>query len=102
MIHRAQHDVPVFTPQDLWNSDASSDQTFAASYFVALATLTEVLGRCLKQVYNLERDFSKVQESSPFDLEILLAKWEDSLNDELRRLVIRGTRLIGPGAAKLI
>jgi hypothetical protein len=87
-------------PEDLWNPGASSNQIFAASCFVALTTLTEVLGRCLEQVYHLERDLSKIPEASPFDLEILLTKWEDSLSDDLRRLVIRGTKLIGPGAAK--
>jgi len=72
-----------------------------ASCFMAFTTLTEVLGRCLEHVYHLEKDFSKKQVESQFDLENYLINWEDSLNDSLRRLVIRGTNLVGRGAANL-
>lgn len=60
-----------------------------------------MLGHCLEHVYHLEKDLSKKPEAYPFDLENLLTNWEDSLNDSLRRLVIRGTTLVGPGAANL-
>lgn len=99
LIHRTQHDIPVLTAEDLYNQGASNDQILASSCFVALTTLTEVLGHCLEQVYHLGS--SKTEDTSPFDLENLLTRWEDSLNDDIRRLVIRGTKLIGPGAANL-
>ena len=100
LIRRTQHDVPILTTEDISNPGALSDHIFAASCFVALTTLTEVLGHCLEHVYHLGKDFSK-PEASPFDLENLLTNWEDSLNDDLHRLVIRGTNLVGPGAANL-
>lgn len=87
--------------EDLYNPGTSSDQIFAASCFGAFTTLTEVLGYCLEHVYHLKKDFLKKQEESPFDLEDHLTNWENSLNDNLRRLVIRGTSLVGPGAANL-
>lgn len=100
IIRSTQHDVPVLTVEDISNPGAHRDQTFAASCFVALATLTEVLYHCLEHVYHLGKDVTK-PESSPFDFENLLTNWEDSLCDDLRRLVIRGTSLVGPGAANL-
>ena len=100
LIHRTQHDVPVPTAEDLYNPGASTVQTFAASCFVAFTTLTDVLGHCLELVYHLGNDFSR-PEASPFGLENLLIHWEDSLPDNLRRLIIRGTNLVGPGAANL-
>jgi hypothetical protein len=101
LIHYAQYDVPVPTAEDLYSPGASTDQIFAASCFVALTTLTEVLGHCLEHVYHLEKDLSKKPETAPSGLETLLTDWEDSLNDNLRRLVIRGTGLVGPGIANL-
>jgi len=52
LIHRSQHDVPVPTAEDLLIPGASNDQIFAASCFVAFATLTDVLGHCLELVYH--------------------------------------------------
>lgn len=101
LIHRTQHDVPVPAAEDLYNPGASPDQISAASCFVAFTTLSDVLGHCLELVYHLGNDFSKKPEASPFGLESLLTQWEDSLTDSLRRLVIRGTGLVGPGAANL-
>jgi hypothetical protein len=97
MIHRNHHDVPIPTLEDLITS-ANPTQISATNTFIALMTLTEVLGRALEYVYNLS---SKDFLSSPSDLEHLLTSWEDSLDDSLRRLVIRGTGLTGPGAANL-
>jgi hypothetical protein len=101
LIQRSQHDVPVPTAEDLYNPGASGDHVSAASCFVALTTLTDVLGHCLEHVYRLGKGSSKEPEASPFGLENLLIDWEDSLTDGLRRLVIRGTGLVGPGAANL-
>ncbi|KAH7409690.1 putative Zn(II)2Cys6 transcription factor [Cadophora sp. MPI-SDFR-AT-0126] len=101
LIRHANNDVPLPTSEDLHNPGASSTQISAASCFVAFTTLTEVLGHCLEHVYLLGKDLSKMPEASPFNLENLLINWEDSLDDDLRRLVIRGTRLVGSGAANL-
>lgn len=71
---------------------------------MALATLTDLLYRCLEHVYNLGKSATTTttnSETSLLDFETLLTNWEDSLNDDLRRLVIRGTNLVGPGAANL-
>jgi len=101
LIHRTQHDVPVLAAEHLYSPDASTDQIFAASCFVAFTTLTDVLGHCLELVYHLGNEFSTKPDASPFGLENLLIHWEDSLSDSLRRLIIRGTGLVGHGAANL-
>ncbi|KAJ9641261.1 hypothetical protein H2204_002939 [Knufia peltigerae] len=101
LIHRTQHDVPAPAAEDLYSPCSSTDQIAAAHCFVAFTTLTDVLGHCLELVYRLGNDFSKKPEGSPLGLENLLTHWEDSLSDSLRRLVIRGTGLAGPGAANL-
>ncbi|KAL1908332.1 hypothetical protein Sste5344_005860 [Sporothrix stenoceras] len=101
LIRSTAQDVPILTVEDISNPNSHSDQTFAASCFVALVTLTEVLYRCLEHVYNLDKYNVARPESSLFDFETLLTNWEDSLSDDLRRLVIRGTNLVGPGAANL-
>jgi hypothetical protein len=102
LIHRAQHDVPIPSPEDLHTLDATPDQVFAATCFVAFTTLTDVLGHYLELVYNLGRHVSaKEPGASPTSLENLLIHWEDSLSDSLRRLVIRGRDLHGSGAPNL-
>jgi hypothetical protein len=101
MIHRSQHDVPVPTAEDLYVSGACSEQVSAIKCFVALMTLTDVLGYSLEHVYNLDKDFSRKPESSPISLENQLTAWEDSLDDSMRRVVMRGTGLVGPGSANL-
>lgn len=73
-----------------------------ASGFVALVGLTEVLGHCLEHVYDIQNGTAAQQAAlSPLGLEVLLTRWEDSLDDYLRRLVMRGTTLSGPGIANL-
>jgi hypothetical protein len=101
LIRRTQHDVPLPAAEDLYTLDASDDHCFGASCFVAFTTLTEVLGHTLDHIYQLGKDFTKMPQASPFELESFLINWEDSLSDNLRRLVIRGTNLVGPGAANL-
>ncbi|OAG39331.1 hypothetical protein AYO21_06535 [Fonsecaea monophora] len=100
LINRVHHDVPIPAVEDLYNPGASADQISATRRFVALATLTDVLGDCLELVYRLEMDPSK-RDATPHGLESLLTHWEDSLTDNLRREVLRGKHLVGPGAANL-
>ncbi|KAK2814059.1 hypothetical protein FQN50_000463 [Emmonsiellopsis sp. PD_5] len=100
-IHRAQHDVPIPSEQDLSTPDASPAQVTATAIFIALISLTEVLGRYLEYVYRLTKDSQETSETSTIDLEILLGEWEETLSSDVRRVVIRGTDLSAPGAANL-
>ena len=93
--------MPFLRIEDLCKPGSSLSQYFAASCFVALSTLTEVLGHCLEHVYRLDKDYPSRPGMAPFDLERLLTDWEDSLDENLRRLVIRGTGLVANGAANL-
>ncbi|KAJ9483219.1 hypothetical protein VN97_g10193 [Penicillium thymicola] len=97
-VHRAQYDVPFPSVDDLCSTGASTYQRAAASIFVALTTLTDVLARYLEHVYCISKHASYA-EMSAMDLEQVLSDWEESLADDVRRLVIRGTNLDVPGAA---
>lgn len=68
--------------------------------FIALTTLTEVLAQYLEHVYNVSNmeEFSS-SKMSAMDLERALNEWEESLSDNIRRIVVRGTNLNAPGAA---
>ncbi|KAK4902719.1 hypothetical protein LTR27_000658 [Elasticomyces elasticus] len=99
-VHHSQCDVPTPTAEDIFGTSASSDRMAAAECFVALITLTQVLSHCLEHVYKLE-SFVTNTDLRP-DLDSLLVIWEDSLpTDELRRSVLRGTKLNAPGTANL-
>ena len=63
--------------------------------------MTGVLGHCLEHVYHIDKESPKRLEASPLHLENHLTLWEDSLDEHIRRLVIRGTDLRGSGAANL-
>lgn len=69
----------------------------AASVFVALISLTNILARLLEHIYSISREFS--QSGSSEELEQVLRDWEESLSDETRHIVLRGTHLNIPGAA---
>lgn len=97
-MHRVQYDVPVLKLDDLCPPDAPPSQTAAASIFIALTSLTEILGRYLEHIYAVS-DTLYSPELSGTDLERLLSEWEDSLTDDIRRLVLRGNNLDAPGAA---
>ena len=97
-MNRAQYDVPLLTQDDLCARGTSPSQHAAASIFIALTTLTEVLGRYLEHIYAVS-DTSQSPGLSGADLERLLSEWEDSLTDDIRRLVLRGNNLDAPGAA---
>ncbi|KAB8078881.1 hypothetical protein BDV29DRAFT_187562 [Aspergillus leporis] len=98
-IHRAQYHVPFPTLDDLCSPGASNLQIAASSVLIALTTLTEVLGRYLEHVYEVSRCTAYPPETSAVDLERLLTEWEQSLSDDIRRVVLRGTHLSAPGAA---
>ncbi|KAJ5528295.1 hypothetical protein N7513_012454 [Penicillium frequentans] len=98
-VHRAQYDVPLPLVSDICSVDASSYQRAAATIFIALLGLTDVLARYLEHVYSVSKD--STSELSAFDLEQLLSGWEESLTGHVRLLILRGTDLDGPGAANL-
>lgn len=95
-VHRAQYDVPFPSIEDLYASTATPYQKGAASVFIALTTLTDVLARYLEHVYSVSKDFPP---SNAHDLEQMLSDWEESLSDDIRRIILRGTHLDIPGAA---
>ncbi|KAL2850633.1 fungal-specific transcription factor domain-containing protein [Aspergillus pseudoustus] len=97
-VHRAQYDVPLPTVNDICPGPATAHEKAAASVFVALTTLTDVLAHYLEHVYSVSRNFQP-SSLSETDLEQVLRDWEDSLNDDVRHLVLRGINLDIPGAA---
>ncbi|KAL4946056.1 fungal-specific transcription factor domain-containing protein [Aspergillus oleicola] len=100
-VHRAQYDVPLPTIEDVCPNSTSPSERAAASVFVALATLTDVLARYLEHVYLVSNDpsQSKDKEMTEMDLEQILRDWEESLSSDVRHLVLRGINLDIPGAA---
>lgn len=98
-VHRAQYDVPLPTVEDICPNSATTPDRATASVFVALSSLTDVLGRYLEHVYSVSRDFPQSTETSETDLEHILREWEESLCDDVRHLVLRGVHLDIPGAA---
>ena len=97
-IHRAQYDVPFPSVYDLCPTGAPSHQIAAASVFIAFVTLTDVLARYLEYVYSVSKTNTS-DEMSAMDLEQILSNWEESLDENLRRIILRGTNLDVPGAA---
>lgn len=99
-IHRAQYDVAFPTIDDLCTPTASPFEVAAASIFIALTTLTEVLAQYLEHVYNVSiTERFSASKMSAMDLEQTLSQWEESLSDGVRRIVVRGTNIDAPGAA---
>lgn len=90
--------MPVPSIELLAPSNASTVQLAGLSVFTALLTLTIVLSHYLEHVYSIARVRPSV---SAFDLETLLTDWEDTLDDDIRRLVIRGNDLDRAGAGNL-
>ncbi|KAI8311487.1 putative transcriptional regulatory protein [Colletotrichum sp. SAR11_240] len=100
-IKRFQYDVPDPTLEFLTSKDASDAQNGAASVFIALVTLTGVLDKYLEFVYDLNQDSDQDNGQTSLGLELSLGQWEDSLSDDVRRIITRGNNLHIPGAANL-
>ncbi|OJD12922.1 hypothetical protein AJ78_06549 [Emergomyces pasteurianus Ep9510] len=100
-IHRAQHDVPIPIAEDLCPPGSSTTHVAATSVFISLITLTEILGRYLESIYHVVKGSPDPFEASNTDPELLLGEWEETLSDDIRKSVMRGTRLDAPGAANL-
>ncbi|KAL2361637.1 hypothetical protein RJZ56_005475 [Blastomyces dermatitidis] len=100
-IHRAQHDVPIPNAEDLCPPGASPSSIAATSVFISLITLTDVLGRYLEYIYHVAKSSPDPFEISATNPKLLLGKWEQTLSDDIRKAVMRGTHLDAPGAANL-
>ncbi|KEQ90403.1 hypothetical protein AUEXF2481DRAFT_48759 [Aureobasidium subglaciale EXF-2481] len=102
LVHRTQYDVPVPSTELLAYYPVSSIQLAGLSVFTALLTLTDVLSQYLEHMYRISRSAANDRSpTSPFNLESLLLDWEDTLPDDIRRLVIRGNDLGRAGAGNL-
>lgn len=99
-IHRSQYDVPLPEIDDVCPRDASQYQKSAASIFTAFIALTDVLSQYLEYVYCVSQAAASAEISST-NLEFILSNWEESLDPEIRLIVLRGTDLGAPGAANL-
>ncbi|GKZ24237.1 hypothetical protein AbraCBS73388_011041 [Aspergillus brasiliensis] len=96
-IHRAQYDVPFPSIDYLCSSHKMPSHKAAATIFIAFTTLTEVLGQYLEYIYHVSDPVRKTITS----LSQLLTNWEDSLDNNTRHVILRGTDLTTPGAANL-
>ncbi|KAL0940003.1 C6 transcription factor [Colletotrichum truncatum] len=97
-LRSGQHDVPLPTVDQLCGPAASTLDLNAASIYLAFVALAQFLDKYLERIYDLEKTFT----SGPWDLEVLLTNWEDSLDIDLRRRIIRGgDSLDMPGSANL-
>lgn len=99
-IHRSQYDVPFPSVHDICPTNASPFQRAGASIFVAFSGLTDVLARYLEDVYSVSKESQSLGVSA-IGLETFLHDWEESLSDDVRHIILRGTTLDAPGAANL-
>jgi hypothetical protein len=76
---------------------ASGMQHRAASVFIALASLTDVLDQHLQYIYQVRKD----KTGSTVQLELALNNWVESLSGTVRLIILRGSHLDIPGAANL-
>ncbi|RSL53578.1 hypothetical protein CEP54_010341 [Fusarium duplospermum] len=97
-ISKMQYDVPSPTIDNLCEKGSSAEKVLKASIYVALVGLTDVLDLHLTHIYQLR----KTDELGDVThLELALNNWIDSMNDRVRRVIIRGTNLDIPGAPNL-
>lgn len=78
-------------------NNGQEDFKAAASVFIALFGLTEVLDHYLQHLYCVHQN--KTVEMAK--LEFILNQWIDKLDAEVRRIITRGTHLDLPGGANL-
>ncbi|KAH7175648.1 fungal-specific transcription factor domain-containing protein [Dactylonectria macrodidyma] len=96
-ISRTHFNVPMPTLENLCPSGSKEGAREKASVFVALVGLTDVLDLNLKHIYHFELG----EPRNTTHLELALNNWVESLDDDIRRIIIRGTNLEVPGAANL-
>ncbi|EEH49651.2 uncharacterized protein PADG_05730 [Paracoccidioides brasiliensis Pb18] len=81
----SQHDIPLPNSQDVCSSNVSPSQVTATSVFVSLITLTEVLGSYLEYICHIAKTPTDHFEKTIAQPEVLLAPWEETLGDDIRR-----------------
>ncbi|GKT56038.1 C6 transcription factor [Colletotrichum tofieldiae] len=97
-LRSGQYDVSIPTVKQLCGPAANPVDYEATSVYLAFVSLSRFLDRYLEHIYDLE----KTLPTGPCDLEVLLTQWEDSLDLNLRRRIIRGgDSLDVPGSANL-
>lgn len=77
--------------------NSQSRHTSPASVFIALVSLTEVLEQHLQFIYQVDRD----KNINPANLELDLNTWVESLDGNVRLIILRGSHLDIPGASNL-
>lgn len=96
-LSKTRCDVPSPSLEYLCEEFASEHDKKVASIFVALVGLTEVLDLHLKHIY----EFCTDETRNTTHLELALNHWVETLDDTIRRIIVRGTNLEIPGAANL-
>ena len=81
----------------LCDNQATNSEKRIASIFIALISLTDVLDKHLKFIYNVDKDSTL----STTDLELALNSWVESLTGANRMIILRGSSLEIPGASNL-
>ncbi|KAI9373635.1 fungal-specific transcription factor domain-containing protein [Aspergillus egyptiacus] len=105
LVHRTQYDVSFPSISDICGPSAPEQTQAAASVFVALTSLTDILSHYLEHIYTVSRPSPspepRTTTTPESTLEDLLRTWEESLPPQIRHLVLRGHNLSTPGAANL-
>ncbi|KXH61980.1 fungal specific transcription factor domain-containing protein [Colletotrichum salicis] len=97
-LRSGQHDVSLPTVEQLCGSAPNPIDYEATSVYLAFVALARFLDRFLERIYDLEKTLT----TGPWDLEVLLTQWEDSLDNNIRRRIIRGGESLDiPGSANL-
>jgi len=89
--------VPSPTLEYLLGVQPSRRARHAASVFIALVSLSELLEGFLDHVYSLKPPAMSPSE----DFELSLDQWVDGLDDGIRKIIVRGLGLDIPGASNL-
>ncbi|KAF5670508.1 transcriptional regulatory [Fusarium heterosporum] len=98
LICPSLNDVPQPRVENLCEENSSPDRTLKATIYIALFGLSEVLDLHLRHVHQ----FSNSDETKDTThLELAVNNWVETLEDQVRRIIIRGTNLNIPGATNL-
>lgn len=96
-LQKSTYNVPTPTIEHFTGHETSQRDIYAASVFIALYTLTETLDSYLQHIYSLDTETNASVRSLGFQLN----SWVESLEGQIRMIIVRGTQLSFPGAANL-
>lgn len=96
-LQKSTYNVPTPTIEHFTGHETSLRDIDAASVFIALYTLTETLDSYLQHIYSLDTETN----ASVRGLGFRLNSWVESLEGQIRMIIVRGTQLSFPGAANL-